>query len=287
MDLTLGLRSDENGFLVLLQALKGGACPNLSQLDVFGGCSPASFVKTLADVVEARKANPSCAGITKLRGSWPLYAEEADVLRIIKVCLPTLEEIDWWYYYRMEAVAQHILKAKHLVTKSAKLSCFKGRPHAVIPSTVAFIEAMSKNAPLVENVFIMSIVLPTSAMSHLTNAITRGMWPNLRQLWLPCCVMRSVDLMRLADALSSSSRTLNLREIRISVQRSVGLENEWIKSLARSFGQGGCAKLEILQLECGRIGDDGLLALKQAWDNGAPCAQTLQEVGLSDEYRTR
>ena len=56
--------------------------------------------------------------------------------------------------------------------------------------------------------------------------------------------------------------------------------NGWHRSLARSLRQGGCPTLETLQLHS-IFGDDGLKVLAQAWQDGAPCAQTLQCLDLT------
>ena len=100
----------------MLLALKGGASPKLSELRLHDAI-PFPDVKVLVDVLEARKTSGSCTRMTKLGGRWHENGEEADVLRIMRVCLPTLEKMAWSDCHT-EAVAQCVedIGALHLLS---------------------------------------------------------------------------------------------------------------------------------------------------------------------------
>ena len=111
-----------------------------------------------------------------------------------------------------------------------------------------FIDAFGRSAPSLEKVEVGDTDLRGKPMQSVSNAIQRGMWPKLRELKLRSCRLQSDDLMRLAEALSSSAHTRDIRKISITDHWQEHVSHDWIESLASAFRQGGCPKLESLDL---------------------------------------
>ena len=152
----------------ILQALKGGACPKLTILSLSEVCR--SPVEILAELLEARKANSSCADITTLGNNWDENADRADVLRIWRTCLPTyLPYIK--QCKRSSACGYSSMHDKNDVGPLAlKTSRYGSRGDPVkmasIASSMAAIEALCKSAPLLEEPFLQQIALSGAATRH-------------------------------------------------------------------------------------------------------------------------
>lgn len=115
------------GVLVLLHALRQGACPQLRQLGDFFllhqylpgtnerliGEAPEEMEKkmqALAETLEERKKLGTCDGLENLEGNWTQRGSVEARKRLLRVLLPSLTYLPMFYYPEFEFSMGSVLK---------------------------------------------------------------------------------------------------------------------------------------------------------------------------------
>lgn len=291
LDLRRNIFSDGAVSTLASVALGSGACPCLSSLDLgangFGPetCGLRSLIRALA----AREDSGCCSPLARLAlGSWQWGRPPVPELlrRLLSVCGEDVEELELLdgvslMTAELRALASFLCQARPLRLRALRLSV---RDEDGGKGAALLVSALRSGAAT--NLEVLSLrrcqVTAGGGRSLLVDALVGGALWKLQDLCLAQAGLTSEDLCHVMPALINAGAGVcgGLRVLCLEGNPDIGADGA--AALADVLSDGACPGLEVLSLDGSSIGDAGVRALVLAMEAGAPFANSLRALRLSD-----
>lgn len=271
-------------FTSLFEGLAGGACPKLNniRLDLRWEEEKQSegdaVLASLGAALQSRmRGGGSCCGLKRLEIFGRCLTDLSSVLSsgacegLEDLLLASLERSivgDKTY----EAVTEWIMR-----TKAINLRLFTLLVNGpLLPPAMGSALSSPGVAPKLRTLNVA--VVAGAFLTHITTAIQRGAWPELKN------IMVAPDHDISSDALSCLMEAIcvGASELRTLALLDAGVKEDGARAMARAISKGACPRLEALDLVSTTIGDGGVMELSRAFKVGALCNTTLRRLSLQD-----
>lgn len=254
----------------LLRVLKGGGCPLLQRLRFKIPGGPDQVMMALGETLRVRMEGKGgrCCGLKVLQLAYTTIMGDLGPVLSSGAC-ENLEELRLGKGWMVPA-HQDLPQAEWLRrTGAPHLRAFVGH----VSREVAEALAGPGVAPLLQCLDLGTV--GRSSLSHLTNAIERGAWPDLQEVRLEAD-RNTTDLMpRLMEAIRVGAPRVRMLGLNGNhVGREGGVAVAWW------LHDGAAPCLEELSLWWTILGDSAVVELARALQGGAPCSTTLRRLNL-------